>query len=241
MELSTPLPPDELMILVCGHADRELFARSRRDALSEGFFPLLEQAHVDVAGCRTILDFGCGCGRLLAGWEARLGAGTQLYGVDVNPRLAAFCQDNIGFASVSTCALAPPLAFADGAFDLVYAVSVFTHLSWPNAQAWSKELARIVPPGRTLVATFHGDWYDHKLAEVAGERAVGELHHRGWYVHRFGQGNEGSNDVATFITETTVPQLFPDFEVIARRRGSVEGPTHFAAHQDAALMRRRAI
>jgi SAM-dependent methyltransferase len=41
--------------------------------------------------------------------------------------------------------------------DLVFSVSVFSHLSGPAAAAWLADLARILRPGGILVATTHGD------------------------------------------------------------------------------------
>jgi SAM-dependent methyltransferase len=52
----------------------------------------------------------------------------------------------------------PPLPFAQDHFDLVMALSVFTHLtqSW---EAWLVELRRIMKPGALALLTFH-----HKIA-----------------------------------------------------------------------------
>ncbi len=235
--LSTPLPPDDLMILVCGHANREHFALSRRSAIVDGLLPFLHEAGIDLSSCKSILDFGCGCGRILAGWEGRLN-GASLHGVDINPDLVAFCKNNIGFATVTKCGPHPPLDFAEASFDFVYAVSVFTHLSRAGAVEWAKEMARIVMPGRTLVATFHGSWYDAKLAELS-MAGLDELHRFGVYVHRFGDAAEGSNDYAAFICSDIVPMLFREFDVIKHYPGASRGPTHFAAYQDVAIMRRK--
>jgi predicted SAM-dependent methyltransferase len=50
----------------------------------------------------------------------------------------------------------PPLSFADGEFDLVYCVSVFTHLSAELGCQWLAELHRVLGPGGTLLVTVHG-------------------------------------------------------------------------------------
>jgi SAM-dependent methyltransferase len=51
----------------------------------------------------------------------------------------------------------PPLQFADGAFDLVIVISVFTHLPRDYQDAWLAELQRVTRPGGVMLATAHGD------------------------------------------------------------------------------------
>ena len=51
----------------------------------------------------------------------------------------------------------PPLPFADGAFDLVIVISVFTHLPRDSQDAWLAELERVTGPGTVVIATVHGD------------------------------------------------------------------------------------
>ncbi|WP_293680907.1 class I SAM-dependent methyltransferase [uncultured Phenylobacterium sp.] len=47
----------------------------------------------------------------------------------------------------------PPLPYADQTFDLVYALSVFTHLPQDHQFAWLDELRRVLKPGRLLLTT----------------------------------------------------------------------------------------
>lgn len=66
--LSTPLPSLDLIHLVGGHRDFHAFDISRRNAV-ETIIARLGDAGIDYANFRSILDLGCGCGRILAGWE----------------------------------------------------------------------------------------------------------------------------------------------------------------------------
>jgi SAM-dependent methyltransferase len=99
LELTTPLPPEDLIFLVNGHRDRHQFALSRRASM-DNIVSLLLEAGIDVEIFTSILDFGCGCGRILAGWEGVLSSSTYLAGVDINETLVAFCKSNIPFADV---------------------------------------------------------------------------------------------------------------------------------------------
>ncbi len=51
----------------------------------------------------------------------------------------------------------PPLAFEDGLFDLVYAVSVFTHIDRFQQKEWLKEFRRLLRPGGALLLTIYSD------------------------------------------------------------------------------------
>ena len=51
----------------------------------------------------------------------------------------------------------PPLGYGDDAFDLIYSISVFTHLPEPMQFAWLEELKRVSKPGGFVLATVHGE------------------------------------------------------------------------------------
>ncbi|MCP6725914.1 class I SAM-dependent methyltransferase, partial [Klebsiella pneumoniae] len=89
--------------------------------------------HVPLDSIGSVLDFGCGCGRVTRWWADFEGA---VAGSDVNAEAVAWCRENLGFASFEQNALAPPLDFDDASFDLVYALSVFTHLTEELQLAW---------------------------------------------------------------------------------------------------------
>jgi SAM-dependent methyltransferase len=233
--LATPIPPDELLYLVSGHADREPWARSRRAAVVDVIIPMLAAAGIDIATRKSILDFGCGCGRILAGWEGVLGQ-ARLTGADINPKLVPFCQENIRFATVVQCGAYPPLPFPSGAFDFVYAASVFTHMKEQALHDWAAEMARVLEPGGALMISYHGGHYHRALPHTEFRRLCAE----GVVVQLHGSAEEtfeGSNRYATHMTSDYVKQLFAGFDLLRLRFGSEEGPTHFGAHQDIAVFR----
>ena len=53
--------------------------------------------------------------------------------------------------------LDPPTPFADESFDLVYGISVFTHLSAADQDRWLAELQRITKPGGTVLMSVQGE------------------------------------------------------------------------------------
>ena len=70
-----------------------------------------------------------------------------------------------------------------GSFDLIYAVSVFTHLT-DHSTRWLLELHRALKPDGLLIATFMGRWTSEWFAkEPWVEDRVGRnvlYHHRDW-------------------------------------------------------------
>jgi SAM-dependent methyltransferase len=155
-----PLPPRRLMVRVAGTPDADWFLRSGRaayDAIA---------AHVPFDSVESVLDFGCGCGRVTRYWESFDGA---VSGSDVNAKAIDWCRANLGFATFERNALAPPLVFGPESFDLVYALSVFTHLTAALQLAWRDELLRVLRPGGLALVTTHGRSYLPRLD--ADERA----------------------------------------------------------------------
>ncbi len=102
-----------------------------------------------------VLDFGCGCGRVLAYLRREIAG--ELTGSDIDGEAIAWCQENL--AEVGTFVrneIMPPLPFPDATFDLTYAVSVFTHLPKRMERAWLRELTRVTKPGGYLLLTTNG-------------------------------------------------------------------------------------
>ncbi len=162
-----PLPPRRLMVRVAGTADGEWFLRSGRaayDAIA---------AHAPLTEIDSVLDFGCGCGRVTRYWTGFAGS---VSGSDVSAKAVDWCRANLPFARFEGNALAPPLVFADESFDLVYALSVFTHLTEELQIAWRDELRRALRPGGLLLLTTHGESYLPRLdTDERGRFENGEL------------------------------------------------------------------
>jgi SAM-dependent methyltransferase len=215
-----PLPPARLMVRVAGTADAEWFVSSGRaayDAIA---------AHVPLAEVESVLDFGCGCGRVTRWWHAFPGS---VAGSDLSAPAIAWCAGNLPFASFETNGLAPPLAFPDGSFDLVYALSVFTHLTAELQIAWRDELRRVLRPGGRLLVTTHGRSYAPRLDR--GER---EQFERGELVVRWGD-IAGTNLCSAYHPERYLRETLADgFEIVELvPEGALGNPT-----QDLVVLRR---
>jgi SAM-dependent methyltransferase len=199
-----PIPPLSLRMLVAGSPDIGWFLDGGRRG-AESIRATLLRTGADVVQCRAILDFGCGCGRVTRHWRSLTG---EVHGTDVNPRLVDWCRRRLAFARFSQNALAPPLDAEDGRFDLVYALSVFTHLTADLQHAWVAEFFRVLRPGGFLLFTTHGRRYVDRLAPEEARRFTG-----GELVAR-DAGPEGSNLYGTYHPEAWVrARLAGPFEV----------------------------
>lgn len=104
----------------------------------------------------SVLDFGCGCGRTLI-WLARDARGTTFYGTDVDEEAIAWCRAHIPDARFEVNGPVPPMAYPDERFDLIFGISVLTHLSEEHQSLWLRDLRRVVKPGGLVLLSMHGE------------------------------------------------------------------------------------
>ena len=81
---------------------------------------------------------------------------TELHGVDIDEECIAWLRENHRRGSFHLCRAHEPLSFDDGFFDLIFATSMFTQISIAQQERWIPELARVLAPEGTLLATTHG-------------------------------------------------------------------------------------
>lgn len=152
-----PVPPVRFIWLVMGSTEISSFLESGKAHAHELIVPLLERNNLSMQGFSAVLDFGCGCGRIMRYWRSL--RDVELWGMDYNPHLIDWCRCNLRFACFQVNPLTPPLPCEPHKFDFVYARSVFTHLSEPLQFAWIQELNRVLKPGGIFLFTVSGDSY----------------------------------------------------------------------------------
>lgn len=162
------IPPLELIGLVAGPRDIQWFLEGGKLA-ADTITVILQKNGIRLDGLRTVLDFGCGSGRTLRHFKLEA-LSTKFWGADYNPKLVEWCAKNLSFARFEKNNLAPPLNFQAGTFDLIYALSVFTHMPEDLQIAWIEELWRILSPGGLLLITTHGERYLSELTLEEQER-----------------------------------------------------------------------
>ncbi len=203
------------------------FVRSGDPIVSE-LNGLLRSQGTSLSG--DVLDFGCGCGRVLFALS-RL-RGLRLSGSDIDEEAIEWCQDNYSdIAEFASNPSNPPTRYADSSFDFVYSVSVFTHLPETMQFEWLEELRRITRPGDYLALSFHGSNYYDSIPELA--RSAFLKH--GFYYLDAG-GTEGLPDFykTAFHTHDYIRrEWYRYFDVLAVGKKAIGGA------QDVALCRKR--
>jgi SAM-dependent methyltransferase len=218
-----PLPPAALMVLVGGATTAEAFLAGGA-AVADVLRTMLRADGKELAACANVLDFGCGCGRVMRHLRD-VATHSRLHGTDYNGRLIRWCRRNLPFATFAKNALEPPLAYRDATFDVVYAFSIFTHFPEGLQTRWIGEMARVIAPGGHLFLTTHGAKFRHIL--TATEQAAFD---RGEVVVRH-SGMAGSNMCTAFHPAEYLRRFGTPWFVLAAHEPERLG-------QDAVLLRR---
>ena len=161
--MNPPCPPE---ILLAGVGPGNYLEEGRATVA------LLER----LAGLRPsddVLDVGCGLGRIAWPLAQRLDERGSYTGLDVVRAYTDWCVENLGLdpgrfrflhADIRTSFYNPDGAvgaedfvfpWADAAFDLAIATSLFTHLLPAAAGRYLAEIGRVLRPGGRLFASFY--------------------------------------------------------------------------------------
>jgi SAM-dependent methyltransferase len=122
---------------------------------------------------KRILDFGCGAGRTLRHFASEADE-AEIWGCDIDEASVSWMSEHLCPPfHVFQNASEPPLDQPDSSFDLIWGVSVFTHLT----DTWSKwlvELHRVLSPDGLLFLTFMGSGMSELIiGEPWSERNIG--------------------------------------------------------------------
>jgi SAM-dependent methyltransferase len=104
-------------------------------------------------GFSSVLDLGCGSGRVLTHVAERV---QQAAGCDVDGEAIAWASEHHPQIEWVRSQFDPPLPFGDERFELVYSISVFSHLDEALGDAWLAEVARVLVPGGVALLSVHG-------------------------------------------------------------------------------------
>jgi SAM-dependent methyltransferase len=168
-----PIPPARLRVAVSGIADPGDHIKAGEESAA-AIRTILDAAGLRIEEFGSILDFGCGSGRVIRRWAGL--EGVEVFGSDYNADAISWCVDNLPFARFEPNNLEPPTSFPSQRFGFVYALSVFTHLPERLQRPWIEELRRVLRPGGHLLITVAGESFRHHLsARDATRFGDGEL------------------------------------------------------------------
>jgi SAM-dependent methyltransferase len=149
-----PLPSPELAFLVTGSYDLTSWYESGVVG-SNCIREVVSRVGRTMESFESILDFGCGCGRVIRQWAGL--KSTRVHGTDYNALPIQWCREALPFAEFQTNELAPPLRYESNSFDFIYLISIFTHLTKELQDAWIMELSRVLRKNGLIYLTVHGE------------------------------------------------------------------------------------
>lgn len=199
-----PLPPDYLLYESFQMNLQKYFDGGKDTA--QWLVRMLER-HISLEG-KKILDWGCGPGRVLRHLPAATSEQCQYFGTDYNRETIAWCMENLPGIHFTLNSLEARLPYPDHAMDIIYGISIFTHLSEASHSAWFAELKRVIRPGGILVLTTQGEAFKAKLTRKEKSRFdAGKLVVRG-------QVREGHRTYSAFHPPDFMRSLFHGMDVL---------------------------
>ena len=220
---------------VAGSADTlHLFAAG---GLTQATQILMISESLDLPAKARVLDWGCGAARVTQ-FVAADRPHWRVAGADIDKVNVGWCMqalsDQIDF---SLLGLMPPTEYEDSHFDLIYGLSVITHLEQAVRNVWIAELSRIVKQGGYVLLTYMGLWAALQCGRHDASMDVyASLASRGISdnLKDFALGDELSSYYkATYNTRSELlDELRVDFDVVGEYPRSL-------CYQDAVLVRKR--
>ena len=185
---------------------------------------------------KKILDWGCGPGRIIRHLPELVGNNCAFFGTDYNNESIDWCRKHIPGVSFNLNGLEAKLPWPDNTFDVIYGISIFTHLSESMHFAWLKELVRILKPasaggGGILFFTTQGSNFRIKLSS-----SEQDLFDKGQLIVR-GNVKEGHRTFSAFQPKAFMHQLLKDVEILEH----IQPESHHASipAQDIWIVRKR--
>jgi ubiquinone/menaquinone biosynthesis C-methylase UbiE len=174
-------PPRRLQVRVSGNYNSRFLDHG--ELLLSDLNSALSCIGKDLRSFDKVLDFGCGCARLLRAFHYQATPSQKLYGTDIDTEAIEWCRSKyFKAAEFSLNTETPPTQYEDNLFDLIYGVSVFTHLPEVMQHGWLKELQRIAKPGGYVLLTTNGETHFENVPEECRQAAM----EKGFYYYQVG-------------------------------------------------------
>ncbi len=155
-----------------------------------------------------ILDWGCGPGRIIRHLPSIVGNNSEYYGTDYNDKTINWCKNKLSGIKFNQNTLQATLPYADDYFDIIYGISIFTHLSEEMHFSWYNELVRILKPDGIMFLTTQGDNFKVKLTDNELKEYNDDL-----LVVR-GKVKEGHRTYSAFHPKEFMLELFRDIKIL---------------------------
>ena len=178
----------------------------------------------------SILDFGIGVGRV-AQYFCRVADPnkTSIYGCDVDSSAIAYVSSSFPQIQAYCSSYAPPLTYEDEKFDIIYSVSIFTHLPFHLQEPWLLELKRVLKPGGLLLPITIGPYGYRKGSHLQAVKfSLPELKKEGIMTSPYSSGTvvspgTDSSYGATYHTPKYIRETWSKyFDIIDVQEGAID-------------------
>lgn len=150
------IPPPKLRYRVHGSLEPNSYVQAGVNCW-RSIKNILEGQNLLFESFNEVLDFGCGCGRVLVNIPQY--KDQNIHGWDIDSESVNWCQNQIVGVRFSTIEHNPPVIVENHSFDFIYSISVFTHLNEKMQLEWLKELSRILKPNGYAIVSVHGEFH----------------------------------------------------------------------------------
>jgi SAM-dependent methyltransferase len=199
------------------------------DLVADGF----RQSGAELRPGMSCLDFGCSSARVVRVLAAAYPE-LEWHGCDPIEDAIAWAREHLPGIEFVHSPESPPLPYEAESFDLVFAISIWSHFSEPAARAWLAEMRRILRPEGRLLLTTHGlqtlaHEQERGIRSAAQLEAIDRALYEGgfWFKDEFGPaGDHGVRNPdwgTAFLTpEWLLARATPEWSVRVFAPGRVE-------------------
>jgi ubiquinone/menaquinone biosynthesis C-methylase UbiE len=180
----------------------------------------------------SVLEWGCGVSRIVRHLPTLLPS-SKIFGADINKEMIVWNKANVLNVQFDLINYQPPTLYEANSFNLVYAISVFTHVEDIEQEKWIKEMYRIIKPSGIFLFTTHGEKYFSHLTKEQNKVLLS----KGMYTKTYKQ--KGHRMMSTYNEPNHLKKLLsPFFEVLEYVNGN-ENETKIGG-QDLWIVKRKA-
>jgi SAM-dependent methyltransferase len=179
-----------------------------------------------------ILDWGCGCGRVSRHFMNAV-PGSCFFGCDIDSEAIDWMERAYPSSRFDAIRPLPPTPYQNEFFDLVYGISIFTHLDEATQFRWLDELRRIITKDGVVAVSIHDE-------SMCPTELLPLVKAKGFFDEQSGQSADfapfSDKDYyrTTYHSKAYVMDRWSNgFEILEYVEGGI------ASHQSLVLMRRR--
>ncbi len=164
----------------------------------------------------NILDWGCGPARIIRHLPELLDSSCSIYGCDYNSKSIIWNKNHISKINFSLNSINPPLSYVDNSFDVIYGISIFTHLTEELHYKWFDELVRVSRNNSVILLTLAGEVFKFKLTQEEAK-----IFNSGQILAK-GNTKIGHRTYTTYHPETFAQKLFSNYQILEHIKGEMK-------------------